>query len=87
MLDPPYLMRNQSSAIYEFDFDIRQHEELRERLGACKHRWLMTIGNCGLSHRLWDGDKRFNVRTRKYTYSSVRRKRHPNAYELIITNY
>jgi DNA adenine methylase len=87
MLDPPYLLRNKGSAIYEYDFDVRQHEELRERLGACKHRWLMTIGNCGLSHRLWVNDGRFNVYNRKYTYSSVQRKRYRNAYELVITNY
>lgn len=87
MLDPPYLLRNQKSAIYEYDFDVSQHEELRERLGACKHRWLMTIGNCGLSYRLWVQGGEFNVMTRKYTYTSIKRKRYPNAYELIITNY
>ena len=87
MLDPPYLLRNQDSAIYEYDFDVKQHEELRERLGACKHKWLMTIGNCRTSYRLWDGDKRFNVMARKYTYTSIKRKRYPSAYELIITNY
>lgn len=87
MLDPPYLMRNKGSAIYEYDFDVAQHEELRKRLGACKHRWLMTIGNCGLTHRLWVKDGDFNVYARKYTYTSIKRKRHPNAYELIITNY
>lgn len=87
MLDPPYLLRESSSAIYEYDFDIKQHEELYERLTACKHKWLMTIGNCGASHRLWIKDGRFNVLNRKYTYSSVKRKKHPNPYELIITNY
>lgn len=87
VLDPPYLLRHQESAIYEYGFDVRQHEELRERLGACKHRWLMTIGNCGLSHRLWVKAGDFNVYNRKYTYSAVKRREYPSAYELIITNY
>jgi len=87
MLDPPYLLRNQNSAIYEYDFNVQQHEELYERLSVCKHRWLMTIGNCRTSHRLWVESGKFNVMTRKYTYTAVKRKKYTNSYELIITNY
>lgn len=87
MLDPPYLLSQDNSSIYEYDFTVEDHEELRDRLVACKHKFVMTIGNCGLSHRLYVRGSDFNIYTRKYGYSCVWRAEMPKTYEMIVTNF
>jgi DNA adenine methylase len=86
-LDPPYYLTGNGQAMYPFDLTKRQHEELYERLSACNHRFLLTIGHCGLTHKLYVRSGRFNVYRMPYRYCSVFRARQPIRYELVVTNY
>lgn len=43
-LDPTYLFRPQSVPLYQHELTLQQHYELRDRLRACRHHWLMTLG-------------------------------------------
>lgn len=90
LVDPPYYLGDEmdhGGKLYEYDFSLADHEELRDRLLACRHRFLLTISHCSLSHRLYVADGKFRVLTRRYTYSATKELQRKNAYELIVMNY
>lgn len=86
LADPPYFSANWQP-LYSYVFGKREHEELYERLSACNHRFLLTIGHCGLTHKLYVRSGKFNVYRMPYRYCSVFRARQPIRYELVVTNY
>lgn len=83
-LDPPYLLHDHGSHLYEFHLDTSGHRILSERLHACKHKWLMTIGDCRISRELYQG---FRMRHRRYTCLMPHRTPDRNRTELIVMNY
>lgn len=83
-LDPPYLLHDHSSHIYEYHMDKNGHVLLSTRLRACRHKWLMTIGDCKFSRQLYQG---FRMRHRRYTGLMPHRTPDRNRTELIVMNY
>lgn len=83
-LDPPYLLRDHKSPIYEYAFTADEHVALASELRRCHHAWLLSNGDSPFIRRLYKG---FRIRHRRYTGSLPHRK--PDRYktELIITNY
>ena len=87
MIDPPYHIEDHGQPLYEMPFTIDDHEELRERLLGCKHRFLLTLEKSELSHRLYVCGTGFNIQERLMKYSGVLRKKQTTKMELWITNY
>jgi DNA adenine methylase len=83
-LDPPYLMNHHGSPIYEEYMSEQEHVVFAEKLRACSHKWLLTIGNCRLSRDLYRG---FRILVRQYTGSLPHRAPDRNKTELIVMNY
>jgi DNA adenine methylase len=83
-LDPPYYERN-SPRFYQFN--RRDHKDLREILQHVKAKWILTYDNCDRIHEFY---KRFNIRPISSALSGQKvaigdgRKRLP---QLLITNF
>lgn len=86
LVDPPYVVSDHARPLYPHDFTLRQHEELAERLKVCKHRFLLTIGFCGLIQDLYCRPC-FNWSFRRYKYQARNKARRPIVEELVVTNY
>lgn len=86
-VDPPYHIEDHGQPLYDDAFEIDHHEELRERLLGCKHRFLLTLEKSELSHRLWVRGTDFEIQERRMRYSGVLRKKQTVKMELWISNY
>ncbi len=84
LIDPPYPAKGR---LYAHDMTTAEHHELRDRLLVCPHKFLMTMGDCGLTHKLYCRGDRFNVSFMRYRYSGIRRAIQPSDWEMIIRNY
>ena len=85
--DPPYLLDHHSAPIYSHEFTVQQHRQFAKDVLKCKHKVMVTIGHCGLSHEIYVESGRFNYFFRKCRYSSVLRDEQPEIYELVALNY
>lgn len=83
-LDPPYLLKNNGSPIYEYDFTPNDHVALARELRRCPHAWMLSNGDSSFIRRLYKG---YRIRHRRYTGSMPHRKADRFKTELIITNY
>ena len=82
--DPPYLLKDNGSPIYEHDFTPEEHVALAQELGRCRHAWMLSNGDSAFIRRLYKG---YRIRHRRYTGSMPHRKADRFKTELIITNY
>ena len=83
-LDPPYLLKDKGSHIYEFPFTPDEHVALAGELRCCRHSWMLSNGDSPFIRRLYKG---YRIRHRRYTGSMPHRKSDRFMTELIITNY
>ena len=88
-LDPPYWLSNSvhGQPLYQYDLSEQNYYELEERLRACRHQWLLTLGDDELTYRLFIRPGRWNIFRRGYRASGVIRKKQPRKREIIIAKY
>lgn len=83
-LDPPYLLKDHCSPIYEYAFTPKQHVALAHELRRCPHAWMLSNGDSPFIRRLYKG---FRIRHRRYTGSMPHREPDRFKTEVIITCY
>jgi DNA adenine methylase len=85
LIDPPYIPpTSKSEDFYDCGFTIRDHFELRDRLRACPHRWMLIIGDCRLARDLYRG---FRWTLHAATRVPLQYRQAAPKYELIVRNY
>jgi DNA adenine methylase len=96
MLDPPYVIRDHASPIYDYPFTDEDHLRLFRLLRDCPHRFLMTIHRSGLTLDLYCSRnfrtpfrrrKGFRVLRSSYSYTIAHQTLNVKATELIVCNY
>ena len=92
-LDPPYIINDNGSPIYDLHWDEQEHERLAKLLRSCKHKFLMTINRSALTLSLY-ARKPFRLMRSSYAYTishqSRQQRKHkqlPPSTELIVCNY
>jgi len=94
-LDPPYLIWDHSSTIYQHEFTPQQRAELKRAiLRAPKtHKVMLSVEESDVSHSEYVLDERFEIRYREYTSqmsdskNKKQKKKRKHVRDLLIRNY
>jgi site-specific DNA-adenine methylase len=71
-IDPPYDFHEHPNSLYECEFTEEQQRQLKDRLLACPHEFLLTIGITPLTESLYLTGE-FDVTCRQYKYCCMLR--------------
>jgi len=95
-VDSPYWRRSAKSGdsgdqeLYDHIFTQEQHVELRDRLAELdpdRHKFLMTIDDSELTHRLYGTSDDFFVYDRSLSYGMTDNGKRKIVHELVVSNY
>lgn len=80
--DPPYYL---TEGHYEVEFQRADHKRLREALGNCKGKWLLSYNDCDYIREMYEG---YQIESVSRLNNMAQRYEHGAEYaEILVANY